>query len=885
MNISRVSGARLGPYQLGPAIGAGGMGEVYRARDPRLGRDVAIKILPPEVADDPDRLRRFEQEARAAAALNHPNILSVHDVGTDNGVAYLVTELLEGRTLRNVLSHGAGRDLQVRHEAGLQPAPCVRLEHALDYAVQIADGLAAAHARGIVHRDLKPENVFVTSDGRVKILDFGLAKVLDPASEASTALSPAHTASGVILGTVGYMAPEQIRGEPVDARADIFAFGCVAYELLAGRRAFAGATTAEIMTAVLRDDPPELAGSRIEIRPALDRIVRHCLEKVPAHRFQSARDVAFALEALAGPDPVPAGATPAGANAAGRRRVWPWMAIAAGVVLGVLGGYLGARRLASAGTSVAQVSFQPVTFEEGFVFAARFARDGRTIVYSADWEQRQRDVFVTSVDSPEFRPLGLGGADLLALSGSGDLAILTNTTFPLGNPYLRKGTLARASLTGGAVRPELEHVRFADFGPDGTMAVVRQTTTGITMEYPVGHVLEETPFVVDAAGTSSGGFTAPRVSPDGRHVAVFAATRSRTWTVKIFARTGGLAAESQPLGNWWSLAWTPNQEVLFSATEGAGRQTSVFGLTVSGRQRRVFQAPYLTVHDISTHGDLLASFDRILNRVELVESGSADPRDLSWREGDDLVAVSDTRVVLFNQYGDSGGLAGSTYVWRPGEPQPVRISEGVGYALSGDGTVALVGSLEPQPRFSIVPTGPGQARSLDIGRSSTVGGAFWLPDRRLVMQVLRPGAPPAVEIFSPEGGAPVARLAEGVGLVGGRLMSPDGSRLAAVDGQGGLLLCVLATTACQSIQGANPGDEVAGWTADGQSVLVYQRQVVSPAIERLDLRTGRRTPWKTIHPSRPAVSGFRRIIVTPDGTLAYGYDRTRTNLYVIRGFR
>ena len=235
----RAPGARLGPYRIVASIGAGGMGEVYRAHDARLGRDVAVKVLPAAVADDPDRLHRFEREARAAAALNHPNILAVHDVGTDGGVAYLVTELLEGRTLRAELGAVA-----------LPPLPIARV---VDYAVQIAEGLAAAHARGIVHRDLKPENLFVTADGRVKILDFGLAKVIVPEGQDGAATT--GTVSGMILGTVGYMAPEQVRGGQVDTRADIFAFGCVLYEMLSGRRTFARNTSTETLAAILEREP------------------------------------------------------------------------------------------------------------------------------------------------------------------------------------------------------------------------------------------------------------------------------------------------------------------------------------------------------------------------------------------------------------------------------------------------------------------------------------------------------------------------------------------------------------------------------------------------------------------------------------------------------
>jgi len=268
-------GIRLGPYEITAPIGAGGMGEVYRARDPRLGRDVAIKILPTDLSADADRLRRFEQEARAAAALSHPNILAVYDIGQHDSAPYIVSELLAGETLRERLNGGA---LPVRK--------------AVDYAVQIAHGLVAAHEKGIVHRDLKPENIFVTADGRVKILDFGLAKLTqaEPVAAAMSALptTPPNTLPGIVLGTVGYMAPEQVRGVAADHRADIFAFGAVLYEMLSGQRAFQRETGVETMTAILNDDPPDFPAAERHVPPGLARIVERCLEKSPSRRFQTA---------------------------------------------------------------------------------------------------------------------------------------------------------------------------------------------------------------------------------------------------------------------------------------------------------------------------------------------------------------------------------------------------------------------------------------------------------------------------------------------------------------------------------------------------------------------------------------------------------------------
>src|ERR1019366_770286 len=283
--MALTSGTRLGPYEIESPLGAGGMGEVYRAKDTRLGREVAIKVLPEALAKDTDRLRRFQQEAQAVAALNHPNILSIHDFGEYEGSPFLVSELLEGQTLRETL------------EAG--PLPVRR---AVEYALGIAHGLAAAHDKGIVHRDLKPENVFITKDGRVKVLDFGLAKLVSAEESHDTVatLATPATLPGTVMGTVGYMSPEQVKGKPSDARSDIFSFGAVLYEMLTGKRAFKRETSAETMTAILREEPPELAETGWQGPLGLQRILSRCLEKSVERRFQSAIDLAFAIESLSG---------------------------------------------------------------------------------------------------------------------------------------------------------------------------------------------------------------------------------------------------------------------------------------------------------------------------------------------------------------------------------------------------------------------------------------------------------------------------------------------------------------------------------------------------------------------------------------------------------
>src|SRR6266540_2877442 len=485
-------GTRLGPYEILAPLGAGGMGEVYRARDARLGREVAIKVLPASFSQDSDRLRRFEQEARAAGILNHPNITAVHDLGTADGAPYIVTELLEGETLRSRLGAGA-----------LSP------RKAIDYAVQTAKGLAAAHEKGIIHRDLKPENLFLTNDGRVKILDFGLAKLTQPegqaAQQTNLPTAAAATEPGVVMGTLGYMSPEQVKGKPADQRSDIFSFGAILYEMLSGVRAFHRDSAAETMSAILREEPPDLSATNRSIQPGLERTVRHCLEKNPEERFYSARDVAYDLEALSGLSgaAVAAPGTVAGARS---RPSWPLLAgavLATALVCGLATYFAVAR----AGNRPPP-SFRQLSFRRGQILSARFAPDGQTVIYSAAWDGKPMEVFVGRPESPESRPFGLAGAEVLAVSKTGEMAVSLNRRQTV--PFTRVGRLARISIAGGAPRDIIDDVQWADWGPDGqSLAVVREVGVSNRLEFPIGKVLYET----------TGWISHPRVSPNGDLVA------------------------------------------------------------------------------------------------------------------------------------------------------------------------------------------------------------------------------------------------------------------------------------------------------------------------------------------------------------------------------
>ncbi len=843
------------------------MGEVYRARDTRLGRDVAIKVLPESFAADADRRARFEREAQAVAALSHPNVVAIFDSGLYDGTGaghaqlYVVMELLEGQTLRDRL---AGGPLPVRK--------------AVEIGVQIAQGLGAAHARQLVHRDLKPENIFLLEDGRVKVLDFGLARQT-PAAEASGATATAAlTDVGMVLGTVGYMAPEQVRGQVVDARADIFAFGAVLYEMVSGRRAFQRDTAADSLSAILTDDPPELTGSRPDLSPALDRIIRHCLEKNPQERFQNVRDIAFALEALSG-TAVSSSAVAAVAAASSRSlaaRLTPWLV---GVAVVGAAGYVASGGLTRQSADAAGVTYQPVSFESGFVFAARFGIDGRSVVYSADWDQQPRGVFVTSLDTREYRPLGFEGSDLLALSRAGDLALLTDPRVTAGNPYTRRGTIVRASAAGGMGRPELDGVKFADFGPSDTMAIVRNDGRRETIEYPVGQVLDEVPGRLSA-------FMTPRVSPSGDHVAYFA-TENGGLRVRIHDRAGTKVAESRPFADWWSLAWAPSGEVWFAAVEGFGRQTAIFALDTSGQERTIYRAPgAITLHDISPTGEVLVSFDRGTRRIELVE-GDRAPLERSWRDEAMPVAISDAGALLLNLIGDSGGPNGSVHFWPPGQPAPIRLSDGLGVALSPDGSQALVATGDAaKMQLAIVPTGVGLRRELDLGGDVGVGGAHWLPDGSLLLLVGGPDGQSRVVRAPAEGGAPVdildrALVADAIGAE----VSPDGRRIVVHGVGGALLLCDVTSGDCRPGPTLEDGLQVSAWSADGAALLVYSERPGPLVLERLDPTTGRRTPWRTLTPLQPAVSGVRPLLVSRTGLVAYAYRRADAQLYIIRGLR
>lgn len=658
------SGTKLGPYEILSALGAGGMGEVYRARDPRLGREVAIKILPSGSAPDAERLRRFEQEARATAALNHPNILAVFDVGSQDNSPYIVSELLDGETLRARLDSGA---LPVRK--------------AVEYALQIARGLAAAHDHGIFHRDLKPENIFITRDGHVKILDFGLAKLTmtDPnTASLSAATIDSVTGRGVLLGTLGYMSPEQCRGATIDARSDIFSFGAVLYEMVSGKRAFRGDTTADTVSSILKEEPPDLSATGRYVSPMLERIVHHCLEKDPAARFQSARDVAFALESLSSSSSFTASAVAASAPtiaAPAFQKSWLIPAL-----LGVTAALIVTLALLIFRVNAPlpePPAYRQLTFGREFISSARFAPDQRTIVYSSAHIGMQTELFSLAPDTHASVSLGLKDTDVESISSTGEMLLIQERRDIVRN--VKVGLLARAPLSGAAPRPLLSDVEDADWGPDNQAAVIHYVDGHFRIEYPIGHVLY---------GPTSDWLTNVRVSPKRGWVA-FAehpTLGDSAGTVVIVDSSGHKRSLSSRQSAIQEVNWAPSgKEVWFTSAE-QGTRFQLWAADLSGHTRVVDRIPSTpTLYDIARDGRVLLgqSIFRILAYVRGV--GQDQEHDLSIQNWSDASAISpDGRQVLLNEEGANSGPDYDVYVRASDGSAPVRIGDGTGYDFSPD---------------------------------------------------------------------------------------------------------------------------------------------------------------------------------------------------------
>ena len=853
------AGTRLGPYELLSPLGAGGMGEVYRARDTRLEREVAIKVLPAELASDPERLKRFEKEARSASALNHPNIVTIYDIGSEGGVSYIAMERVEGATLRELLAGGS--------------LPVKRL---LPVATQIAEGLAKAHEAGIVHRDLKPENVMVTKDGLVKILDFGLAKLTSTMSgsgEGSQLPTMTGTTPGVVVGTVGYMSPEQASGEALDFRSDQFALGSILYEMTTGKRAFQKKKAIDTLAAILNEEPEPIASINPQVPAPLRWIAERCLEKEPEGRYASTRDLARELATVR--DHLSEASLSAVAPAAAARKgirvraAVLALAFAAAVALGVFA----SRPLWKASFS-SHPTLRQVTFRRAGISKAQFGPDGRTIIYSQVNAGGSRELFSAQPGNPESKSLGLPSADILSVSPSGELAIRLAES--------REGTLATVPLSGGAPRELLENVRSATWDPDGkTLAV---TVAPGRIEYPPGKVLYQPPSGESALGP---GFPI-RFSPRGDRI-LFSAFKGwasgsiggEAMTVDLSGRTRRIAKISL------EAAWSPKgDEIWFNEIEGG--TTSIYAVTLSGKRRFLASFPGdFALYDVSRDGRVLLSKESVESEMIGGSAGQSVERNLSWLDGSVPADLSaDGSLLLFSEVGMGGGRGSSVYKRGTDGSPAVRLGEGTAFALSPDGKWALA-SQGPAVRPILLPTGPGQPRELPLAGIALVAGhASFFPDgNRVIVLGVEGGHEFRLYVLDIETGkarpvGPESLAAHSFGL------SPDGKQLFCSRKGVGWELYDVEGGAEKAVPGLPKDSKPIRWCADGRCLFVQTTGSPPIKVYLLTLSTGRLELWKEF--SIPVVGNPSdiQVLPAPDAkSYVYGYRSYAADLFIAEGLK
>lgn len=862
------TGDSIGPYQIVCFIGAGGMGEVYQAKDPRIGRAVAIKTLRPEVSRESDRLVRFEQEVRAVGSLNHPNILSIYDFGNENGKPYLVTELLEGKTLRDCL------------------ASRLPLRQTVDYAIQMTEGLSAAHEHGIVHRDLKPENIFITQDGRVKILDFGLAKLIrtNLMGQSETEIpTAAHTETGTVMGTVAYMSPEQLRGEGIDHRTDIFSFGAILYEMFSGQRAFSGRTNAEKINAILNEDPPPTS----EIPAQVERIIRYCTEKNPAQRYQSMRDIGIALREgqLLTTKPEVEHRTRAQRPAFLYGLIATVLVIAAIALAFLAGTRFPKAKISSAGASQ-QPTYHRLTFHRGTVHSARFAPDGSTILYSASWEGNPMEIYSAVSGSPEERPLGLQ-AKLLSMSRTGEMAVLLHCQ-QIDPDIGAYGTLARVPYSGGSPRELTDSVISADWSPDGqALAAIRFINSlsfpvmrgTYNLEYPVGNLLYKTPRMLRDV----------RLSPKGDQIALIEELPA-SFVISVF----DLKGNRKVLSSGWSyaqgLAWSPSgNEIWFGASKETAFPKDIYAVTMSGKERLILRLTNeVFLDDISRDQSVLLQSNSDRAEINAQTAGSTKERDLSLFDFSFARDIcKDGTEVLINEIGEAtGGSKFVTYVRKMDGSPAIRLGDGLPFEYSVDKKWVIATSSD-RTHLVLIPTGIGQSREIPNDQIESYNNPAWLPDNkriifigqeknhgfRIYVQDIFGNAKPYP--IGPEGITPIHHP-----------VSPDGRFIAGADKNGRIWLIPVeqeeprSTLIVESI-----GNPVFSWTGDAKGLYVVDQTQTHLRIYVADISTGQKHFWKDLIPWDPTgIVYFFNPQFAPDGkSYAYSYIRVISDLYLVNG--